>query len=81
MKTIIITLIILIILGGAIYYFTASKDKCADITCPAGKECNSNTGKCEINSMNKIEQAIDNSLQSNSGMDRIESAINKKLKE
>lgn len=81
MKTTTIALIILLILilGGAVYYFAIPKDKCANVNCSEGKECNSNTGKCEISQMDIIEQAVDNTLQSSSGMDKIEQAINDKL--
>ncbi len=90
MKTTTIILIILLILavGGAVYYFTIPKDKCSGVNCPSGQECNLTNGKCEStpqNSMDRIEQAIDDKLESEgvnsaaTGMDKIENAIREKL--
>ena len=76
-----------LVIGGAIYYFTMPKDKCANVSCQSNQKCNSTSGKCETtsqNPMDRIEQSVNyelDSLQdtSLSGMDKIENAIDKKL--
>ncbi len=85
--TIILLILIAVVVVGGIVYFSIPKDKCANVTCLSGQECNSSTGKCESpsqNPMDRIEDAINDKLSSEdtsslSGMDKIEKAINDKL--
>ncbi len=86
--TIILIILLIIFIAGAFYYFAIPKDKCSGVNCQSGQECNLITGKCESipqNPMDRIEQAIDNKLESDGinsaidGMDKIENAIKEKL--
>lgn len=88
MKTlsIVLLIIILLVVGSGIFYFSIQKDKCSKVVCSSDQQCHPSTGVCESKSdvLNKIETSINEELNKPSEtftnpMDKIENAIEEAL--